>query len=386
MHKLTLTLKQHTPLIHFHHNQPGATLRSTEVKPKLDKFIIKRLGSGDYSKGINKAKENGWLVGNGEHPALDYKMKVIAGSKVPYLREVEIMPSTIENSVWTESIRLIITVNEQLKAEIEKHLALFFALTNFGKRQSKGFGCFAPEGTTWRNFEQLLLKNDQVIYKLNNRLNQGVQRDASFYKNVVFPKWSEIKSGVNQFWKKPEIYRKSAVFDYLKSKSLRWDKRWIKRKLKQLIDNRQLPAALKQRKYAPIDIDNTNTWQDTSRAEYRYGRALLGLAELYEYTTEDRDLKYQVKVLNDEIIRFKSPVTFKIIDGWIYLIVEEIEKEVFNKPFQFEVQKKRRNRKEGRAILIQDKLFTPGEMEFSMEEFLDSCTQNIGFHKIEKQK
>jgi hypothetical protein len=43
MYKLKFTLKQHTPLIHFQHDQAGATLRATEVKPKLDQFIIEKL-------------------------------------------------------------------------------------------------------------------------------------------------------------------------------------------------------------------------------------------------------------------------------------------------------------------------------------------------------
>ena len=32
-------LKQWTPLIHFQSGQSGATLRTTEVKPKLDRFL-----------------------------------------------------------------------------------------------------------------------------------------------------------------------------------------------------------------------------------------------------------------------------------------------------------------------------------------------------------
>ena len=31
-----------SPLIHFQWDQPGAALRATEVKPKLDRYIIKR--------------------------------------------------------------------------------------------------------------------------------------------------------------------------------------------------------------------------------------------------------------------------------------------------------------------------------------------------------
>ena len=73
MKTLTVTLKQHTPLIHFQHDQYGATLRASEVKPKLDKFILTKLGENEgYEKGCNIAKNKGWLVGKGEHDALNY--------------------------------------------------------------------------------------------------------------------------------------------------------------------------------------------------------------------------------------------------------------------------------------------------------------------------
>lgn len=42
MYQLNIQLKQHTPLIHFQHTQDGATLRATEVKPKLDCFLIEQ--------------------------------------------------------------------------------------------------------------------------------------------------------------------------------------------------------------------------------------------------------------------------------------------------------------------------------------------------------
>ena len=80
IHKLTIPLKQHTPLIHFHHDQEGATLRASEVKPKLDKFILMRLGHGSYPAGIDEAQRNGWLIGKGDHPALDYKMRIEASN------------------------------------------------------------------------------------------------------------------------------------------------------------------------------------------------------------------------------------------------------------------------------------------------------------------
>ncbi|MDZ4679328.1 MAG: hypothetical protein SGI94_02725, partial [Saprospiraceae bacterium] len=70
--QLTIPLKQHTPLIHFQHEQAGATLRATEVKPKLDKYLIEHAFDSDASKYAR------FLVGgkNAEHKALDYKLSV----------------------------------------------------------------------------------------------------------------------------------------------------------------------------------------------------------------------------------------------------------------------------------------------------------------------
>ena len=58
-----------TPMIHFQFEQNGATLRATEVKPKLDAFLTE------------KAKQIGvdisqWLIHDTK--ALNYKMRIIA--------------------------------------------------------------------------------------------------------------------------------------------------------------------------------------------------------------------------------------------------------------------------------------------------------------------
>ena len=60
MNTLTIKLKQHTPLIHFQHDQEGATLRASEVKPKLDKFVLNNLTQNEYLQGVKE----GWIVKN----------------------------------------------------------------------------------------------------------------------------------------------------------------------------------------------------------------------------------------------------------------------------------------------------------------------------------
>lgn len=109
--QITFTLKQHTPIIHFQHDQVGATIRATEVKPKLDQFIMEKLlqeegnspgnGYNEYRKilkpngqeetvyfdvrwsfldyaNTSKPEWKTWLLGKGksQHVALDYKVKI----------------------------------------------------------------------------------------------------------------------------------------------------------------------------------------------------------------------------------------------------------------------------------------------------------------------
>lgn len=63
-------LIQQTPYIHFQHDQDGAILRATEVKPKLDTFIRRKM----EEKG-EKIPENWLIKTDGSTEALNYKMR-----------------------------------------------------------------------------------------------------------------------------------------------------------------------------------------------------------------------------------------------------------------------------------------------------------------------
>lgn len=41
--KTVIILNQQSPILHFQHQQQGATLRASEVKPKLDRFIKEKI-------------------------------------------------------------------------------------------------------------------------------------------------------------------------------------------------------------------------------------------------------------------------------------------------------------------------------------------------------
>ena len=43
--KLEIDLKCHAPIIHFQPEEEGATLRASEVKPKFDRYLMKKVPS-----------------------------------------------------------------------------------------------------------------------------------------------------------------------------------------------------------------------------------------------------------------------------------------------------------------------------------------------------
>ncbi|GAB2025491.1 hypothetical protein OfM1_15620 [Lactovum odontotermitis] len=158
MNELKVTLKQVTPIIHFQADQEGATLRASEVKPKLDKFLQEHFP--------DEIQESWYLpkVNGKKYRALDYKMQIKSKGKFKEIipvdkegNEVDVYLSYFGNIglkgkerkkiIFNEDgvgLR-IIAKSEDLKDLIEKYIDLFFATNNFGTRQSKGFGSFATE-------------------------------------------------------------------------------------------------------------------------------------------------------------------------------------------------------------------------------------------------
>lgn len=285
MHKLEIKLKQHTPLIHFQHDQEGATLRASEVKPKLDKFILTRLGNGVYQVGINTAKDNGWLIGKGDHPALDYKMRIegqeletlninerqkynkrheqrgkpfIMDGNTRYLAkerrsdhrlifDLSAYPLFFANMdadftnlneyrkfcVSVEPLRMTFLVHDNgLYNYINDPDLLndFFFQTNFGTRQSKGFGSFSIDNSDpyYRN------RISHYRFKIDSGSWDDVEYVDDEYKRVfeyIDLFYKTLRGGINLKDGRGNtlFYFKSLAYmyaeDILKAK---WDKRKIK--------------------------------------------------------------------------------------------------------------------------------------------------------------
>ena len=285
MNTLTIKLKQHTPLIHFQHDQEGATLRASEVKPKLDKFLLTRLGQGNYESGRNFARGRGWLIGKGDHPSLDYKMRIEAADVEAWIvneaqeyteghRQSRKPSITIGNKEFlakrrTSDGRIICQLkpyplffanldadytnpNEYRKFSFtEKPLLLsfimkdnalydfindsdllndFFFQTNFGTRQSKGFGSFSIDES------DALYRQRQSMYRFSigedkleniNTINEEYQKIFDYIE--LF--YKTLRSGINLKNRQGEtlFYFKSLAYKYTHDVlNAKWDKRKIK--------------------------------------------------------------------------------------------------------------------------------------------------------------
>lgn len=190
MIQLEFKLEQQTPLLHFQHTQQGATLRATEVKPRFDRWLVKKVWNNDF----HSCKT--FLVGydpkkpddlerkfNEGYRALNYKMRIEPGndqsaqvamtqnpaqprgnpilhdllgvqmettSNYPSNTQSVIMsniggrlPEEVVNFSLYDYVDVLISVKDpDLAAVLKANFKDFVLSVNFGNRKSKGFGSF----------------------------------------------------------------------------------------------------------------------------------------------------------------------------------------------------------------------------------------------------
>jgi hypothetical protein len=403
MNRLEITLKQHTPLIHFQHGQEGATLRASEVKPKLDRFILEDLGNGDSEKGKQIAKSNGWTI-NGQESALDYRMRIwtnendihneylIASyikdedtkklqdrninfiNKSPYFAQEEFNKKIIRKTMNWNSIDKKGILHDKIFLEIKsfdtflmeklkKNLQSFFLSVNFGTRQSKGFGSFEVMKILLDNKEIPLDNSIELIKKLFTFVYVKQLKTHDF--NTIFSQinndYKLLKSGQTR----PYAKSKLMLYGLRLMPEIRWEKRFIKRKVDNMYETAEKDVYYKLKK------KNADTPKENDNSKYNYLRALLGLAEQFEFLLEnpsqnDARNKLIVKVKSTTIQRIKSPILFKVLNSTIYLVGNEIPSDILGKEFSFTVSIQNDNEWQNKEI--EESLFIP--KNFSLCEFM----------------
>lgn len=343
MEHLEFTLQQHTPMLHFQASQERATLRASDVKPRFDRWLIKKVWKDNFDeccsylvgysdKFSEEQRDNFRQKFDDGYRALNYKMRIVPSGRQTVERIVRertrdgrvLLDSMTPmyfgyddkkpedhnlKAVSYDEVRLTLvftgTAASGLRDNIRSYIGLFFMTHNFGTRATKGYGSFTvkddrPEPTRLKyTFE------GNSWYKLMEDID-------IFYKTM--------RGGIN--WPHKNLYFKSLMFAYAKSKGKRWDKKTIKENLLNMTEiNRQ-----------------KNDHDDPDILTYREGaddiydfRDALGLS------TDEKWDYYGVKISknNDSIPRFASPILFKPVrtDGvWtIYIVWTELPQNIYDK-------------------------------------------------------
>ncbi len=354
----TFLLKQHSPIIHFQFAQQGATLRATELKPKLDKFIIEKQGGWSNIAPF-------WKVGKGRAQngeALDYKIKIQSHqTEIKEIGNLDKWPAYFANMGKGEPKGLTMAKEEfkiwitcfcpPLLNYIKAHFAEFLAYTNFGTRQSKGFGSFYLSAND-EHYRPPSLKHSFVVKTTANKDWTKPYNDLFFHIDLFYramrsginiPKKAISKNVVIQgknellLENQTDFYCKAFLFSFLKSKNIQWDKKSIKEKyFNKYPEVRRKTIKKEKQKFSKDFIytkgvslqkkqrPGSEALNFSSKPDNILFRDLFGLSTEEKWQSYGTSLTKRHKRKNDRghwklvdkndpdlIARFKSPILFK---------------------------------------------------------------------------
>lgn len=415
----TYHLLQQTPMIHFQfisrQKSPipdsiemGGCLRASDVKPKLDQFLLRWLQHHDI------AIPDTWYVDpihKSIKPALKYKLRFIArgdpSSGMPhklyfgnqgvgkqdgpdhyiysvfYNDPIEMkLTCFCKDTVDAAGLSLIKNVARASEKQVSLSQLLsavlpsFFRLNAFGTRSGKGFGCFQLRkqetdfSVTFNEFcpiyyeirypsppEHTVVLND--IWLISSMMKGGLNFTLERRKDA---------HGKYVYIDHPRDYYKGFIFRYFQSsdRNIANEKAYIKRFV--------LPGT------APDALRDMNPQSEENDKhppkDIRFVRAMLGLPGNYEYrktfddyppdkpkkTTRSGRVTVAHAVKDKDrkpiIQRFASPVLYRPEGNTLFIIPETIHQDMFGAPFEM---------RDNKHILR-----TPSTTEFNLIHFLDA--------------
>lgn len=347
-------LVQHTPLIHFQHSEPHACLRATEVKPKLDRFLIEQLEKDDR---FGDGRWKKWFVGDGSQQSFDYMMRITPNSeqverthsieraiaraehRPPNASFHEIHKNYFGNMASGNNIQdtiretfkesllykdgLTLTIRcfiPELLTLIDEHIRGFFMMHNFGTRQRKGFGSFTVDISTKPNepkgFDLVGKYCPNAYYcKLDNDVNADALLDAVWVISAF------LRSGFNRG---EGNYVRGFVFRYFQREKnpLANDKAFVKQQVLHNVYN----EATRGEHLHPYG----------NNVRYRYVRGLLGTNENSRFCRDPNAHTpvYDIYTHSAEgIERFPSPLLFKPIGKFVFILPQKMPDKIFGSEF-----------------------------------------------------
>ena len=379
-------LVQHTPLIHFQHSEPHACLRATEVKPKLDRFLIEQLEKDDR---FGDGRWKKWFVGDGSQQSFDYMMRITPNSeqvertqsieraiaraehRPPNASFHEIHKNYFGNMASGNNIQdtiretfkeslfykdgLTLTIRcfiPELLTFIDEHIRGFFMMHNFGTRQRKGFGSFTVDISTEPNapkgFDLVGKYCPNAYYcKLDGNVNADALLDAVWVISAF------LRSGFNRG---EGNYVRGFVFRYFQREKnpLANDKAFVKQNVLHNVYN----EATRGEHLHPYG----------NNVRYRYVRGLLGTNENSRFcrAPNAHTPVYDIYTHSAEgIERFPSPLLFKPIGKFVFILPQKMPDEIFGSEFYI-LEKNQEEKYDSKATSEQKLNYLQTECKSSM--------------------
>ena len=342
-HKHKFQLEQLTPILHFQPEQDGAAVRASEMKPKLDRFILEYCGD-DVSKEVMEE----WIQASSEEnsnklPSLAYKMNIYTGEKEFPWEGRDRYPGGFFGNVRTpgrnigvlgilsQDVEVEITCySDSLLDKIKEVFPVFLAVTNFGTRQRMGYGSFRLKGEEWnreeliRKYAERMTENKVLVYSFQC---PGENTDADVALDMIKDFHQHLKSGVRSR-------------DYDANCSLLLKQYAAEKDDNSVNEKKAMKAALARAEVYNIEkLSRQRNGEETLRRvplrSVVYKRGIFGFAGQYEFRsvyrkTERRNINeqgctviFQLKAKSEKgtIKRFPSPITYSAEQGKIYMIV-----------------------------------------------------------------
>ena len=306
------TLIPQSPLIHFQWDQSGAALRATEVKPKLDRYIIKRYGKTLPDAWVNKKSPN----------ALNYKLRfsvegtpepIKLGRKTDYdiyfanmNDQKESNKENEKRGILANNTMTVICFDDDLMKYIHEIIGDFFVVSNFGTMQDKGFGCFIVQDYKHSDIEIAnLLRQEygaKACYTFSVTSQKFIFRNIKTVHNI-------LKAG-NAF--SPKV--NSLLFEYFKDKNrikLKSEKEWLHKRAK--------------------------------ASESAYIRALMGISDHMGPVNRPTKISDANTDKDTRIERVPSPIWFIVYENKVFFVGRRIPDNLYGAKFNFESKDRKLN-------------------------------------------
>jgi len=366
MYKINIKLKQISPLIHFQSHQEGATLRATDIKPKLDRYLSEVLKNQDLYSKLHKRKDQS------DSLSYSYKIKIkhseprsIELSKqnsyscffgntgvhdVDRLKQLLFYPSGIELVLSSDYVELI--------QAIILHIENFFIKTHFGNRTSKGFGYFLIHSIQTDGLERKMQLTTGEFEQKLKLLYQGIL----IFKKEIYGKWTSDPAKYETLFKEIDKLNKTLKAGMASLK--------VESKLRQYFLSRIPPIEWEKPMIQKMVMESSGTTLKVHQqvSNIKFVRALLGLPGQFEYDKLKKTVSVSHMDEQEKIERFRSPIDFKIYGNCIYLIAAHtIPEKLYHATFKFKINDVR---------IASKNLKTPSKDEFNLPEFLIKAMNN----------